>query len=250
MCVYEKSHTISLPDVRENIGHYLPLIGKMRVLRLFSIPHRKKMINFVATIENTYIEMKRILSIAIIAIMAFANMAHAENFADNLEFEAVAGINAANISYNTVVSRVGFHAGVRASKDFKFFTEENAIYGNAAALISLKGGKLKDEFGTTLFNPYYLEIPVHMGYSHASKNAKFFFEMGPYFAVGLFGKTDGLTVFGDMGFRRFDFGLGLRTGVELKKHYSVSVGFDVGLIHTQPGTGSNKNFYLQGAYKF
>ena len=113
--------------------------------------------------------MKRILSIAIIAIMALANVAHAEeNKGGNVEFEITGGVQAATISYGTIVSRVGFHAGLRASKDFKFFTPENAIYGNVAALISLKGGKLENDEGKTVYNPYYLEIPIHAGYSTSS----------------------------------------------------------------------------------
>lgn len=186
------------------------------------------------------------------AIMAFATVARAEEGnASDVKWEITAGVQAANISYNTIVSRVGFHAGVRASKDFKYFTEENAIYGNVAALLSLKGGKQSTADDDVIYNPYYLEIPIHAGYSHVfSPNAKFFYEMGPYVAVGLFGKTDGKTVFGDLGFRRFDVGLGLRTGVDFFKHYSLGLGFDVGLINTQEGTGANKNFYLSAGYKF
>ena len=196
--------------------------------------------------------MKRILSIAIIAIMALVNVAHAEeNKGGNVEFEITGGVQAATISYSTIVSRVGFHAGFRASKDFKFFTPENAIYGNVAALISLKGGKLENDKGKTVYNPYYLEIPIHAGYSHViSENAKFYYEMGPYFAVGLVGKTDGKTVFDDLNFRRFDFGLGLRTGVDFYKHFSLGLGYDVGLINVQKGTGANKNFYVSAGYKF
>ena len=121
--------------------------------------------------------MKRFLSIAIIAIMALANVAHAEeNKGGNVEFEITGGVQAATISYGTIVSRVGFHAGLRASKDFKFFTPENAIYGNVAALISLKGGKLENDEGKTVYNPYYLEIPIHAGYSHIIRDkAKFYF---------------------------------------------------------------------------
>ncbi len=184
--------------------------------------------------------------------MALANVAHAEeNKGGNVEFEITGGVQAATISYSTIVSRVGFHAGLRASKDFKFFTPENAIYGNVAALISLKGGKLENDEGKTVYNPYYLEIPIHAGYSHViSENAKFYYEMGPYFAVGLVGKTDGKTVFDDLNFRRFDFGLGLRTGVDFYKHFSLGLGYDVGLINVQKGTGANKNFYVSAGYKF
>ena len=209
--------------------------------------------------------MKRFLSIAIIAIMALANVAHAEeNKSGNVEFEITGGVQAATISYSTIVSRVGFHAGLRASKDFKFFTPENAIYGNVAALISLKDSTgsvascsavsgvcchaVSFSFCTRSAS---LSASIHAGYSHViSENAKFYYEMGPYFAVGLFGKTDGKTVFDDLNFRRFDFGLGLRTGVDFYKHFSLGLGYDVGLINVQKGTGANKNFYVSAGYKF
>lgn len=57
-------------------------------------------------------------------------------------------------------------------------------------------------------------------------------------------------MFDDLNFRRFDFGLGLRTGVDFYKHLSLGLGYDVGLINVQKGTGANKNFYVSAGYKF
>ena len=136
-----------------------------------------------------------------IAMVALAGKA--QTASSNIDVELVAGVNSTNISYGTLVSRTGFHAGVRLSKDLKFFTDQNAIYGNVGALLSLKGGTEKTDEGDYTYNPYYLEVPVHVGYSYqANPNYKFYFEMGPYVAVGLFGKTEGASVFGDLDFRQ------------------------------------------------
>lgn len=205
------------------------------------------MSNFVSLFYKTASIMRKFLFYAMIAIVAFAAKAQHSD----IDVEVVAGVNSANISYGGIVSRTGFHAGLRLSKDLKFFTEENAIYSNVGALLSLKGGKEKTDDGNIIYNPYYLEVPVHVGYSYqANPNYKFYFEMGPYLAVGLFGKTEGATVFGDLDFRRFDVGAGFRTGVQIYKHYSLSLGYDVGFINVQKGTGANKNFYLSAGYKF
>ncbi len=87
-----------------------------------------------------------------------------------------------------------------------------------------------------------------MGYKYAiNDNFAIFGNFGPYFAVGLFGKmkatgylideVEGLTsihdsakVFGSNAMKRFDFGLGLKAGVEFFQKYQVSIGYDWGLL--------------------
>ena len=88
--------------------------------------------------------MRKLLLMAMIAMVALAGKA--QTASSNIDVELVAGVNSTNISYGTLVSRTGFHAGVRLSKDLKFFTDQNAIYGNVGALLSLKGGKWKGCF--------------------------------------------------------------------------------------------------------
>ncbi len=91
-----------------------------------------------------------------------------------------------------------------------------------AALLSLKGTQINGNDASLKFNPYYLEIPIHMGYKYAiNDNFAIFGNFGPYFAVGLFGKmkatgylideVEGLTsihdsakVFGSNAMKRFD----------------------------------------------
>lgn len=102
--------------------------------------------------------------------------------------------------------------------------------------------------------------------------------VGPYLAVGLFGKAklsignaigdwadiEGMEsvgglegksvsedIFGDDGFKRFDFGLGLKAGVEFNKKYQVALSYDFGLIDVQKDLGmKNRNLMISLGYMF
>ena len=187
--------------------------------------------------------MKKLLSILAAAILAFGNAAMAEN----LNFEGVVGMNVANINVSDFNSRIGFHVGVRGT--YAFQSPDQGLYANAGALLSLKGAKLED----VTFNPYYLEIPIHMGYKYSITDAVGIFgEFGPYFGSGLFGKTEGVDVFSDeVGYKRFDVGLGLRAGFEFAKKASVSIGYDFGLTDiADEANAQNRNFSISLGYKF
>ena len=138
-----------------------------------------------------------------------------------------------------------------------------------AALLSLKGAQINGNDASLKFNPYYLEIPIHMGYKYAiNDNFAIFGNFGPYFAVGLFGKmkatgylideVEGLTsihdsakVFGNNAMKRFDFGLGLKAGVEFFQKYQVSIGYDWGLLDNIEDSGNkNRNLMLSVGYFF
>ena len=41
------------------------------------------------------------------------------------------------------------------------------VYLDMAALLSLKGTQINGNDASLKFNPYYLEIPIHMGYKYA-----------------------------------------------------------------------------------
>ena len=78
--------------------------------------------------------------------------------------------------------------------------------------------------------------------------------IGPYLAVGLFGKAkiDGdlidelevegnsVNVFGDDAMKRFDLGIGLKAGLEFNQKYQLSISYDWGMIENIKDSG-NKN---------
>ena len=157
-------------------------------------------------------------------------------------------MNVAKFSSSAMDSKVGFHLGVRAEKDLPALSK--GLYASASALLSLKGAKIDGgELMDVKYNPWFLEIPIHIGYKFdVSERFSVFGKFGPYFGIGLFGKakadlldwdsergetvgtTEKIKVFGDGGLKRFDFGLGIHAGVELDRKWQLSIGYDFGLI--------------------
>ena len=147
----------------------------------------------------------------------------------------------------------------------------SGAYMDFAALLTLKGAKIDGGSVASLtFNPYYLEVPVRVGYKYAvNDDFALFGSVGPYVAVGLFGKMkakvdgdiadiaglDGNSasedIFGDDGLKRFDFGLGLKAGVEFSKKYQVAISYDFGLVEVAKDLGmKNRNLMISLGYMF
>lgn len=199
------------------------------------------------------------------------------NAQDNLKWGVMAGMNVSKYTITGFDSRIGFHAGVKA--ELGLSQEASGAYMDFAALLTLKGAKIDGGAIASLkFNPYYLEIPVHIGYKYAvNDDFALFGSVGPYIAVGLFGKAklnmgsafddlaemegieiEGLEgkslsedIFGDDGLKRFDFGLGLKAGVEFSKKYQVAISYDFGLVEVAKDSGmKNRNLMLSLGYMF
>ncbi|MEL5892106.1 porin family protein [Bacteroides sp. GD17] len=182
---------------------------------------------------------------------------------EGLKWGAMAGMNSSDFSTDGFSSKVGFHVGIKAEKELSQIAQ--GVYLDMAALLSLKGAQVNGDDASLKFNPYYLEIPIHMGYKYAvNDNIAVFGNFGPYFAVGLFGKVkatgylidesnihDSAKVFGDDAMKRFDFGLGLKAGVEFCQKYQFSIGYDWGLIdNVENGGNKNRNLMLSLGYFF
>ena len=174
--------------------------------------------------------MKKIFTL-IVAVVMGVGVASAQG----LSAEAVAGLNVS--VWGGLGDRAGFHVGIRG----EYMTPVKGLYANAAALFSLKGCKQDyGELGAARSDAYYVEFPIHVGYKFAVNDSfAVFGDAGPYLGVGLFGSTHAIgddnkeyfeseIVFDEA--KRFDFGVGLRVGVEFFKRYSFSVGYDWGLL--------------------
>ena len=209
--------------------------------------------------------MKKILVLFVLTAIAMVSV----NAQDNLKWGVMAGMNVSKYTFTGFDNRVGFHAGVKA--ELGLSQEASGAYMDFAALLTLKGAKIDGgSIATVKFNPYYLEIPVHVGYKYAvNENFALFGSVGPYLAVGLFGKAklkvDGdiadiaelggnsmsEDIFGDDGLKRFDFGLGLKAGVEFSKKYQVAISYDFGLIEVIKEVGmKNRNLMISLGYMF
>lgn len=185
--------------------------------------------------------MKKLILFAFCALMCVCAFAQSKP-----SWEVQAGLNISKINSSLYSSKAGFHVGVRGQLDLPSLFD--GAYANAGAFLSLKGASI--DFGDLAdgkSNAYYLEVPVHFGYKH-TVNDQFalFGEFGPYFACGLFGKTSSNALDYDDNFdfvsesekhdtfdefKRFDFGLGFRLGVEFCQKFTFSIGYDFGLVN-------------------
>ena len=195
--------------------------------------------------------------------------------AQEIKYGVTAGINFNSLSSNSNDARTGFHAGLKTEIDFN-----EKLYVNAGLMLTSKPwgdlGITTPAWNKTDFwnaTPYYLEIPVHVGYKlPVAKNVKIFAEAGPYMAIGLFGSGKYTEKQYDEGFKnlieskthdledpfkhnyqkRFDWGLGGNIGVELFNHYQLSVGYDWGLkeILGKNTSMKNKTFMISASYLF
>ena len=209
--------------------------------------------------------MKKILALVAILAIGLGSI----NAQDNLRWGVTAGMNVSSLNVTGLDSRIGFHAGVKAELGLPQFTE--GLYMDFGALLSLKGAKVEaGSMASFKINPYYLEIPVHIGYKYAvNDNFSLFGSVGPYIAVGLFGKAKAKVdgdyfdfdeiggnsisedIFGDDGLKRFDFGLGLKAGVEFSKKYQVAISYDFGLVEVAKDLGmKNRNLMISLGYMF
>lgn len=209
--------------------------------------------------------MKKVLLFFALVAMSVVSV----NAQDNLKWGVMAGMNVSKYTITGFDSRIGFHAGVKA--ELGLSQEASGAYMDFAALLTLKGAKIDaGSLASFKMNPYYLEVPVHVGYKYAvNDDFALLGSVGPYIAVGLFGKAkakvDGNiadlgelgtnsaseNIFGDDGLKRFDFGLGLKAGVEFSKKYQVAISYDFGLVEVAKDLGmKNRNLMLSLGYMF
>ena len=213
--------------------------------------------------------MKKIILFSIFAF--FLTCANAQE----IKYGVTAGVNSNSLTSFGGDARTGFHAGLKTEIDFN-----EKLYVNAGLMLTSKPwcglgiSYLNKNINiSSKATPYYLEIPVHVGYKlPVAKNVKIFGEAGPYIGIGLFGSGSSIVEQYDEGFKnlieskthdledpfkhnyqkRFDWGLGGNIGVELFNHYQLSVGYDWGLkeILGKNTSMKNKTFMISASYLF
>lgn len=223
--------------------------------------------------------MKKIL-LTLLFILPFYMAAKAQDF----RVGVTGGYNLSSPS--AYQSQSGFHAGVKG--EFGLPQVAKGLYMDFGLMLSSHGGKSryyyngiytssdgeKPDKPTSGFTaeykctPYYLNIPVHIGYKFSvGRNVSLFVNAGPYFNIGLFGKAkETITpdkgtattketagnVFSDKMLNRFDWGLGFRAGTEIARHVQLSIGYDWGMKNVNKVGVDNKNrtFVASCAYMF
>lgn len=201
-----------------------------------------------------------------LAVACFALTASAQEKGD-FRFGVTAGMNVSNITDMEMDSRIGFHVGAKAE-----YNITDNLYGNAALLFSQKGNKKEEGSIEATSNPGYLELPIHIGYRFKmGDKVSIFGETGPYLAYGICGKSKAevsgngesaegkVDFFGDeddddcLGGKRFDFGWGVKVGVEAAK-FQISLGYEYGITKVFKSEDNfkphNSNLMVSVAYMF
>lgn len=195
------------------------------------------------------------------------------SYAQNLKVGVTAGLNiSAPSDYD---SKTGFNVGVKG--EWGLPNVSKGLYVDFGLLLSSQGWESSGYYDNQKKqnmqwkgNPYFLNIPIHIGYKFAlGNNTTLFVHVGPYIGIGLFGKNKLVTeteagekatitladnVFSDKQAERFDWGIGGKVGVEFAKHIQVAVGYDWGLKNlktsSNPVDFKNKVFSVSCAYLF
>ncbi len=156
---------------------------------------------------------------------------------------------------------VGVRAGVTA--DLPLADE---FFIGTGLLFTGKGNKAGDNFKTTLS---YLQLPINFLFKPEVGNGWLNLGAGPYVAYGLGGKHKGTVsnvsaewkAFDDESniingkLKRFDAGLGIVAGYELKAGFNFGINADLGLVNAYDNTDNdrswkNTSFGVYVGYKF
>jgi hypothetical protein len=174
--------------------------------------------------------------------------------AQDLSFGINAGIND-NTPRGNVMSheaRYGFNVGVFGELELPKLAP--GLYTTAGLSFKQKGF-INWGGGRGMLN--YLELPIHPGYKfNLGKHTKLLFEVGPYLAYGLGGKSAvGRKMFSDYYFKRFDVGMDAVIGLEFNKHVQLKLSYQHGLRQLQHDKYGDLDYYNRGfnlsiGYKF
>ena len=211
--------------------------------------------------------MQRLVFISLLALMAsFAK-------AQELRYGIIAGYDTNSETKSSISNVSGFHAGLRGEIALK-----NNLYASASLMLSYKGkkhsgyGDLEGNLYSWSWKPYFLDIPIHVGYKlPVGKNVALFGEVGPYFGIGLSckgtytekhyknnfselisSKEEKISNYFKGNLKRFDWGVGGNVGIELFRHYQISLGYDFGLkdLYVSNSKIKYRTFKLSAAYMF
>ncbi len=201
--------------------------------------------------------MKKIFFAAVVLLFSANAMALDYEPEEGVTTVAYLGMNVTNIRNSHMDAKVGGALGVK----FDYvLPHAHGTYLTAGLDWTMKGSKMDFLYGTaenegidatTKYRLHYIELPVRVGFRYnMDRQFGFYGEFGPYFAVGVGGKSalnidkDGNSwtqIEDEMSykifksstvrpnFQRWDCGIGFRVGAEYNQHYNISLGCDWGL---------------------
>jgi len=201
--------------------------------------------------------MKKLLLTAVTFLMiGMFNYASAQ-------FGARVGLNMANVVFDEddeidFDNKIAFHAGV-----FYEHAINESIYIRPAALISLKGAQISEDFGGTTIsqsvNFSYLEVPIDLVYKIAVGSNSLNINAGPYLGLLMSANTkfdDGMSEeTEDVKDQLKGIDFGLNFGVEYQlSQLGIGAGYGLGLANIDDSGDDipvkNKNLTFYVTYRF
>ena len=190
--------------------------------------------------------MKKIIAMLLVAMSTLCASAKGEQY---MTLEGGVGV----ASMSKLDSRTGFHLGAIA--EFPLANVDDGGYVNIGVLFKLKGAEKEYSGLEAKVNQYCFDVPLHIGYRYRfNPGFALFGEMGPYFGIGLFGKTWAKSgnekvkadTYSDLGgVKRFDFGMGFKIGAEVAGCVPIAIGYDFGVLNVnKDGEPAMRNSYL------
>ena len=116
-----------------------------------------------------------------------------------------------------------------------------------------KGAKFKTGGGSIGLN--YLEVPIIPEYRFSTGMGNICAGLGPYFAYGIGGKSNGESSFGENngGYKRFDAGISFLLGYKLNTGVAFGLSYDLGLANNiypdQDVKSHNRSFSINLGYE-
>lgn len=169
--------------------------------------------------------------------------------AQGIRFGVTGGINLNTTAgkENTEGVHAGYYVGAKGIYDFS--QNDKGFYLTGTLALTQKAFKthpielIPNRPETATYGKHTthsVEVPIRIGYkAPLGGTVKFLAEIGPYVALGLWGKhdvyTNGQKVnthnkgFDEYGIRRCDFGLGLGIGLQCAEHYQLNISYNHGL---------------------
>ena len=187
-----------------------------------------------------------IVSMILSANVSFAQIAVGAGYLyQNLNEKVEGSSSGAHTAFNGLYA--GFDFGIRCGKVFSIVPGIYYEFMNG-------GQNIMDYVGAygVKWQEHYLKIPVDFRFGFdAGRNIRIFAGSGPKFHIGLGSKIRGAVETLDFydymdeytgvakAYGRFDVLLGFNAGVEIFRHYRISLGYDYGLLNRTKNVRSN-----------
>lgn len=219
--------------------------------------------------------MKKFL-VAAMALFCISSSSYAVEPEEGLTWQGEIGMNVSKFNMKGTVGLASDFLGAKPGMNLGAYGRYvlpgcAGVYGKFGVRYDMMGAKGTLPVitpGTELQETvklHYVSIPIHVGYQYGfSEDFSVHADVGPYFGMGLVGKTVTKTYIndnlagtvknswykdgtGDANMKRFECGLGFNVGCEYLNHYIFNIGCDWGLTNqlkesVWPKSDKLKNF--------